>query len=511
MCDPVRGETSSRWQVFCGACGSSSGSTKTREEAIELWNRRTFKAPAVSEAIAQTLADRVLMLPENEDNRRARFYARQWLDAKRDGASVVVDGAKWERLKNELTISKLECDTLNATLAARLVHLETATQKLTSAERERDEARAERANEAGMVRHRDQSGRVWTVDELAAELPRLRAKLAAAERERDALRESVTNLRRMSTAEMMAWSPNVKHSVESAERERDEARDQVKLGRFIVSYDDAVPGQACIQLFERDEDDGSSMTLRAGWHGASIDDCLRSMSLRASPAPLCTVDVDGLAAELAKGYRIVLEPDSPLDAARRMILSFTREVDAERLASVLDECRWTNSATAGWNHARAVLSDLGLQLATPQRAVSYHDLATAIDEALVRGRGDERPDCDIVADAVLKHFGMTSVGRPQTEEEAEAAAPASPSAQAGEWTEEQRADAQAVSDVVTYGWAGRRPLATSEAGRVCATIARVAPGFVAPIRLPECELYWTPGVIRAALRAHGLRVEGSEA
>ena len=29
-----------RYQVHCGACGSSSGSCTTVEEAVELWNRR---------------------------------------------------------------------------------------------------------------------------------------------------------------------------------------------------------------------------------------------------------------------------------------------------------------------------------------------------------------------------------------------------------------------------------------------------------------------------------------
>lgn len=40
MVDAVSDTCSQRWQVYCGACGSSSGSAKTREEAIALWNTR---------------------------------------------------------------------------------------------------------------------------------------------------------------------------------------------------------------------------------------------------------------------------------------------------------------------------------------------------------------------------------------------------------------------------------------------------------------------------------------
>lgn len=39
MCSSEEGDYG-RWQVWCGACGSSSGSYKTREEAIAGWNKR---------------------------------------------------------------------------------------------------------------------------------------------------------------------------------------------------------------------------------------------------------------------------------------------------------------------------------------------------------------------------------------------------------------------------------------------------------------------------------------
>lgn len=41
MIDPVQCELSNRWQIFCGACGSSSGSYKTEAEAIVGWNKRS--------------------------------------------------------------------------------------------------------------------------------------------------------------------------------------------------------------------------------------------------------------------------------------------------------------------------------------------------------------------------------------------------------------------------------------------------------------------------------------
>lgn len=48
MCDPVEDILGKRWQVFCGRCGSSSGSYKTEAESIAGWNRR--EAPALSTA-----------------------------------------------------------------------------------------------------------------------------------------------------------------------------------------------------------------------------------------------------------------------------------------------------------------------------------------------------------------------------------------------------------------------------------------------------------------------------
>ena len=40
MMEAYQCDISKRWKVGCGACGSHSGSCKTREEAVRLWNTR---------------------------------------------------------------------------------------------------------------------------------------------------------------------------------------------------------------------------------------------------------------------------------------------------------------------------------------------------------------------------------------------------------------------------------------------------------------------------------------
>lgn len=47
-CRTVECPISGRWLIFCGACGSSSGSRKTEKQAIELWNTR-YSAALASE------------------------------------------------------------------------------------------------------------------------------------------------------------------------------------------------------------------------------------------------------------------------------------------------------------------------------------------------------------------------------------------------------------------------------------------------------------------------------
>lgn len=43
----VRSDVSGRWQVFCGPCGSSSGSCKEPAQAADLWNSRAPERPAI--------------------------------------------------------------------------------------------------------------------------------------------------------------------------------------------------------------------------------------------------------------------------------------------------------------------------------------------------------------------------------------------------------------------------------------------------------------------------------
>ena len=53
MVDALESEYGGRYQVFCGACGSSSGSCKTKTDATALWNCRPFEARAKAEAEPQ--------------------------------------------------------------------------------------------------------------------------------------------------------------------------------------------------------------------------------------------------------------------------------------------------------------------------------------------------------------------------------------------------------------------------------------------------------------------------
>jgi len=58
MPELVRSDVSRRWQVFCGPCGSSSGSCRTPEEAAKHWNSRHVEGPEIgsSSAACTTLA-----------------------------------------------------------------------------------------------------------------------------------------------------------------------------------------------------------------------------------------------------------------------------------------------------------------------------------------------------------------------------------------------------------------------------------------------------------------------
>jgi len=48
MPELVRNDTSTRWQVFCGPCGSSSGSSKEPRDAADHWNSRHVSGPELA-------------------------------------------------------------------------------------------------------------------------------------------------------------------------------------------------------------------------------------------------------------------------------------------------------------------------------------------------------------------------------------------------------------------------------------------------------------------------------
>jgi hypothetical protein len=58
MPELVLSDVSRRWQVFCGPCGSSSGSCRTPAEAAAHWNSRHAEGPEIgsSSAARTTLA-----------------------------------------------------------------------------------------------------------------------------------------------------------------------------------------------------------------------------------------------------------------------------------------------------------------------------------------------------------------------------------------------------------------------------------------------------------------------
>lgn len=48
MPELVRSDVSRRWQVFCGPCGSSSGSSRDPRSAVESWNSRHVSGPELA-------------------------------------------------------------------------------------------------------------------------------------------------------------------------------------------------------------------------------------------------------------------------------------------------------------------------------------------------------------------------------------------------------------------------------------------------------------------------------
>lgn len=52
MPELVLGDASRRWQVFCGPCGSSSGSTADPQDAADSWNSRHVGGPEIGSTSA---------------------------------------------------------------------------------------------------------------------------------------------------------------------------------------------------------------------------------------------------------------------------------------------------------------------------------------------------------------------------------------------------------------------------------------------------------------------------
>lgn len=48
----VLSDVSGRWQVYCGPCGSSSGSCREPEQAADLWNSRATERPSIPHSSA---------------------------------------------------------------------------------------------------------------------------------------------------------------------------------------------------------------------------------------------------------------------------------------------------------------------------------------------------------------------------------------------------------------------------------------------------------------------------
>ena len=48
MPELVRNDVARRWQVFCGPCGSSSGSCREPQEAADHWNSRHVSGPSLA-------------------------------------------------------------------------------------------------------------------------------------------------------------------------------------------------------------------------------------------------------------------------------------------------------------------------------------------------------------------------------------------------------------------------------------------------------------------------------
>jgi len=211
--------------------------------------------------------------------------------------------------------------------------------------------------------------------------------------------------------------------------------------------------------------------------------------LRASPAPLCTVDCEALVRLVGQKVDAWANDSDTqheikrkcADAIRKSFAEAQRPVDTERVARAIDkatdEACGRKSSDAAFTdlrrmQARAAISDLGLQIREPDAShaeVIEKATSTALGDAAAPGAGL----VGLVEQlATPQRAGVTcSLCIEHDHEGPPEDAPASPAAQAGEWTEWQRTQAAIVSNV--------RPL-QGEPGHLnatCAAIARVAHHF----------------------------------
>ncbi len=79
----VRSDVSGRWQVFCGPCGSSSGSSRNPKDAVDQWNSRwcgVVTMPHSSAAItglALVLGNSIRDLSQSDEPPRYGFSSKE--------------------------------------------------------------------------------------------------------------------------------------------------------------------------------------------------------------------------------------------------------------------------------------------------------------------------------------------------------------------------------------------------------------------------------------------------
>jgi hypothetical protein len=94
----VRSDVSRRWQVFCGPCGSSSGSTREPADAADNWNGRWSPGPCIPNGsaalttLALFLGNSVADLSHNPEAPRYGFSSKEKQERAYGLARAIVDG-----------------------------------------------------------------------------------------------------------------------------------------------------------------------------------------------------------------------------------------------------------------------------------------------------------------------------------------------------------------------------------------------------------------------------------